>query len=369
MVGSDFLESAVNQLTKQGVSAYFKQGTGSTVSIKIIIKASLIQQMQEFGLTFAQSGAGEFSNTGRMPQTTGTLNVAQMSAEGKLTEAIKRAIPMLPSKAQEQLKALLTPQALAIAVGTLVVWAGSHFFGVGEFVDIILLGVGAAFIGLGVFDGAAHFYDFVTIAINAKSDSDLTKSAEHFAEAVTILGITAITALLMKNSAKAVVRRGMPQYRPMPNIGSPPPAGTPIITRPKTLASGALGETDYYGYIKVLRGRPIPEQRQTLYHEWLHRILLPKLGPFRQFRVQLNASRYNRSGILRYLEEALAEAYGNYRVYGIRESIMGITFPLEGRYETISQLAAEGIAIGNIFLGGVRFSVYIGYGNVTPELK
>ena len=191
---------------------------------------------------------------------------------------------MLPSEAQEQLEALLTPQALAIAVGTLVVWAGSHFVGVGEFVDIILLGLGVVFVRLGVIDGAAHLYDFVTIAVNAKSDSDLTKAAEHFAEAVAILGVTTIMALLMKNSAKAVYKRGIPQYRPMPNIGPPPPAGTKIITRPKTLPNGALGSTDYYGSIKVTRGRPIPEQRQTLYHEWLHKILLPKLGPFRQFR-------------------------------------------------------------------------------------
>lgn len=367
--GSDFLESAVNQLTKQGVSAYFKQGNGATVSIKIIIKASLIQQMQEFGLTFAQSGAGEFSNTGRISRRTSTLNIAQMSAEEKLTEAIKRAIPMLPSEVQEQLKSLLTPKALAIAVGTLVFWAGSHFFGVGEFVDIILLGVGVAFIGLGVFDGASDLYDFVTIAINAKSDPELTKAAEYFAEAVTVLGVTTITALLMKNSAKTVISRGKPRFYRMANVGPPPPAATPIITRPKTLASGALGETDYYGYIKVTRGRSIPEQKVTLYHEWIHRVLSPKLGPFRQLRAQLNASRYNRSGILRYLEEALAEAYGNYRVYGIKSSIVGITFPLEGGYVTISQLAAEGIAIGNIALGGAQFTVYIGYGNVTPKLK
>lgn len=99
-LGSDFLESAVKQLTEQRVSDYFKQGTGSTVSIKIIIRAGIIQQLQEFGLIFAQSGAGEFSSTGRTasPQTTRPASVAQMSAEDKLTEAIKRAIPMLPSE-------------------------------------------------------------------------------------------------------------------------------------------------------------------------------------------------------------------------------------------------------------------------------
>lgn len=367
--GSDILESAVNQLTQQGISNYFNQENVSIISINITIKASLIQQLQEFGLIFTQSSNGEFSPAGRTPKSTRINNIAQMSAEDKLTEAIKRAIPMLPSEAQEQLKALLTPEALAIAVGTLVIWAGSHFFGVGEFVDVILLIVGVAFVGLGVFEGAAHFYDFVTIAINAKSDSELTKSAEHFAEAVTVLGITAITAILMKNSAKAVVKRGIPKYRPLANIAPPPPNGTKIITRPAKLRDGVLGSTDLYGYIQVTRRGSINEQRVTLYHEWIHRILSPRVAFLRRFRAQIKWSGYQKSAFLRYLEEALAETFGNYRVYGIQKSIVGITFPIDAGYMTISQLTAEGIAIGNIYVGGLRFSVYIGYGNITPELR
>lgn len=368
--GSDFLVSATKQLTDQGVANLLKQGAGPTVSLKIIIKASLIQWLQEFGLTFAQSPAGEYSGTGRSATTQATPGkpVAEMTASERLIEAIYRSIPMLPAEAGEQLKAMLTPQAIAIAVGTLIVWAGSHFFGIGEIVDVILLVAGAIFIGLGVFEGADHLYDFVQIAINAKSDADLTRAAEHFAKAVNILGITVITALLFKNSAKAVIARGRPRIYRMPNVG-PVPAPGATITRPWRIPGGALGETDFYGNIQVMRNQPIIDQKVTLYHEWIHSVLSPRFGPFRQFRAQLRASMYNRSTLLMYLEEALAESFGNYRVFGIQKAIVGIRFPLEGGYVTISQIATEGIAIGNILVGGTRFSVYISYGNPILEAK
>ena len=84
-------------------------------------------------------------------------DVKTMSAQDKIGEAMRRSIPMLPAEAQEQVKAVLTPTALAIAAGTLIVWAGSQFFGVGEVVDVILLVVGVATIGLGVFGGGVNF--------------------------------------------------------------------------------------------------------------------------------------------------------------------------------------------------------------------
>jgi hypothetical protein len=368
--GSDFLQSATDQLTKQGVARLLTQGAGPSVSLKIIIKASLIQWLQEFGLIFAQSAAGEYSSTGKKTNNGATpgMPVNQMTTADKLGEALRRSVPLLPAEAQEQIKAMLTPEALAVVVGTLIIWAGSHFFGVGEIVDVILLIGGVVFIGLGIFEGAEHLYDFVDIAINAKTDADLTRSAEHFAKAVNILGITVISALLLKKSARSVINRGRPRIYRMPNVGPVPRPGA-TITRPYRLPSGALGETDFYGNIQIIRNQPIIDQRVTLYHEWIHSVLSPRFGPFRQFRAQLRASMYNRSSLLTYLEEALAESFANYRVFGIQRAIVGIKFPLDGGYITISQMAAEGFAIGNIIVGGARFTVYVAYGNVTLEAK
>lgn len=74
-------------------------------------------------------------------------NVALMRNEEKLAEAIRRSLPLLPAEARNQLLALLEPSSIAIISATLLIWAGSHFFGVGEIVDVLLLGVGFSLLG------------------------------------------------------------------------------------------------------------------------------------------------------------------------------------------------------------------------------
>jgi hypothetical protein len=290
-------------------------------------------------------------------------NVLSMSTQDKIGEAMRRSIPLLPAEAQEQVKALLTPEALAIVAGTLIVWAASHFFGVGEIVDIILLVGGVFFIGLGVFSGAEELYKFATTAINATTENDLDRAAQHFARAVNILGITVISAILLKKSANSVIARGRPQIRPMPHVGTPPPAGVrPTITRPFKIFQGGkeiLGDCDFWGNIRVSRNQSLTSQYETLYHEWVHSVLSPRFGPFRQIRAQLKASAYHRSALLRAIEEAMAESYAQLRVHGLQNILIGISFPLKGGYVTISQIASEGTAIGNIMLGGMRFTVYL----------
>lgn len=320
--------------------------------------------LREFGIDFVILANGDVRIRGINLQKP----VAEMSSTDKIGEAMRRAIPLLPAEAQEQIKALSMPEALAIVAATLIVWAGSHLFGVGEIVDIILLVVGVAFIGLGVFSGAEEFYNFATTAINATTDDDLNRAAQHFAKAVNILGITIITALLLKKSANSVIARGKPQIRRMPNVGAPPPRGVKI-TRPLRLPSGALGETDFFGNIQVIRNQPIIEQRLTLYHEWVHSILSPRFGPLRQLRAQLRASSYNRSALHMYIEEAMAESYAQLRVYGLQKIIVGIRFPVQGGYVTVSQIFSEGIAIGNITVGGMRFTVCLKQGIWMADSK
>ena len=67
----------------------------------------------------------------------------------------------------------------ARAPGTLVVWAGSHFFRVGEIVDVVLLVVGFSLIGVAVFDGAEALYQFSTTATRARTETELDRAARH----------------------------------------------------------------------------------------------------------------------------------------------------------------------------------------------
>jgi hypothetical protein len=289
----------------------------------------------------------------------------EMSVKDRASEAMGRSMKLLPADAAAVIEAMLTPESLAIIATTLAVWAGSHFFGIGEIVDVILLIVGVVALGFSVFSGAEELYEFTGLVVNPKQDSDADAAARHFAKAVTLLGISAIQAILLRGAVRTVAARGRPQIRPLPNVGTPPPPGNQLrVTRPASIAGGSLGTTDAYGAISIARNQSISEQQLTLYHELVHRWFSPKMGPFRQLRAQLAMSGYNRSSILMYLEEALAEGYGQLRMNGVAAAFGAYKFPIQGGYVTVSQLASEGTMIGRIILGGAAFNVFIGFGPI-----
>ncbi|HKU41439.1 MAG TPA: hypothetical protein VJR89_24950 [Polyangiales bacterium] len=85
--------------------------------------------------------------------------VARLSSRDRIVEVLNRAVPLLPADARDLVVSTLRPESIALIAGTLVVWGGSHFFGIGEVVDVVLLGVGVAVWGLSAIDGAAEFCD------------------------------------------------------------------------------------------------------------------------------------------------------------------------------------------------------------------
>lgn len=140
--------------------------------------------------------------------------IVQMSATDRLGEAMRRSLPHLPENARQIVEAMIRPETLAVIAGTVVVWAGSHFFGIGEIVDVILLGVGVITLGFAVFEGSRDFYDFATGAIAARSEKNIEEAGRHFARAVVVLGISTIQALLLRGHGRAVISRGRPQVYP-----------------------------------------------------------------------------------------------------------------------------------------------------------
>ena len=143
-------------------------------------------------------------------------------------------------------------------------------------------------------------------------------------------------------------------------MGSPPPAGNALrLSRPAQLPGGNLGTTDAYGTISIARNQSLSEQRLTLFHELVHRYFSPRTGPLRRLRAELNMSAYSRSVLLRYLEEALAEGYGQLRVHGLAPALAAYRFPIQFGYVTVSELLTEGFALGTIVLGGTLFRVSI----------
>jgi Putative peptidoglycan binding domain len=131
-----------------------------------------------------------------------TVSVADWPLTKRFEEVLKLAPNHMGPELAAQFRAMLTPTNISIAVGTLAVWAVSQAFGVGEIVDLILLVVGAAFIGLGIFKAGEDLGDCMMATVHAKDLPDLDRAADYLAQAVVILGVTAFFALLAKVAGK-----------------------------------------------------------------------------------------------------------------------------------------------------------------------
>lgn len=109
----------------------------------------------------------------------------------------------MPGEIAAQFKQLLEPVPLAIMAGTLAVWGGSHFFGVGFVVDAILVGVGIITLGMTALQAANELYSSVTMTVSAERRADLHAASGHFAKFVTLVGVEAVVALLTRGAAKS----------------------------------------------------------------------------------------------------------------------------------------------------------------------
>src|SRR5262249_52021464 len=113
----------------------------------------------------------------------------------------------------------------------------------------------------------------------------------------------------------------------------------------------------------------LTEQRVSLYHELVHRYFMPKTGPLRELRAQIRYNVYTRSALLQYLEEALAEGYGQLRVNGLADALEAYRFPIKGGSVTVSQSRLEGTAIGSIMVGGMLLIVSVTDGPMPRQTQ
>jgi hypothetical protein len=121
----------------------------------------------------------------------------------KALDAAWRAIPMLPADMRSEVAGLLTLQSMAMIGGTVAVWAGSHFVGVGFVFDIVALGVGTFCLGSEALRAGREFALFWNVATNASDESQLNLAAEHFARAISIIGVNTVVVIFAHRVGKA----------------------------------------------------------------------------------------------------------------------------------------------------------------------
>ncbi len=299
------------------------------------------------------------------------LNVAAMSREKKVEEAILRGTRLMPTAVGAQLKSMLSPKSLAIIVASLVGLAVAQAFGIGELVDALVLIAGIGFCGWGAVDGCRDLLHSVRIAMNARTERDLDEAGRYFASAVTKIGVNAVMAFLLKKplrSFRDLNGFGFKNVSPgFLDVGPAPAAGSVPAIEFRPVLPDALGTTSAYGDIAIDNSLSESESRITLDHELVHRYFSPKFGPFRRLRASVRISGYVRSAMLKYLEEAMAEGYAQVRAHGLQGVITGIRWPIVGGYLSIEEMAVmRGTIIGTIVVDGRLMHVSIVQGSPDP---
>ena len=267
----------------------------------------------------------------------------------RLALVIQRAQPLLGPGVRQQLAAIVDPESLAIMAGVLVAWVASHAVGIGLIADVVLGVVGVATIGLAVFSGIDHLWDFATITYRARNGADLDRAANHLAQAITILGVTAVLAVLFRGRPQ--VQRGGRFPVPAPPPRTPGRRYSPTTTASRAEVAGS-GCTSAYGDIVYSSLGSARDRALVLAHEQVHQWLSPKLYFLRNFEVAQRDASYFRSSFSRYLEEAVAETRAMVKVVGIREALVGVRFPVRSGYVYLIHRGADPLYFNSAIYGG-----------------
>ena len=296
-----------------------------------------------------------------------TGDISIWSTSDKAAAAILRSRRYLPESIARQLDAFLTPGNLALMAGTLAVWAGSHFFGVGEVVDVALLLVGAFTIGWSITGVVRDLVAFGTGVVAARTDQDLDGAARLFASAVVTAGITAVFAILLRRSASSLqAARGstvgevLTIRRPGLVPVEPEPAGTGLFRTPTVTGNPGMAAGEGATTVRrrrILDGRNgygpgtgSPARTGSFVSVAAAVRFSHVPGTSRDVSVQPLGHHAISRGDAR-------ETFAQLRVNGIQTLLTGIRFPVVNGHMTLQQLACEGAEIGKITMGTQQFSV------------
>lgn len=311
------------------------------------------------------------------------MDIAHMDFTDKLEIVVEKTIVLLPADIGQQLRAMVTKEALATMAVILTAWLVAHFFGVGEVADLVLAVVGYAALGAVAIDAAKKLYDFADKTYSATTEADLDAAAHDLADAITLIGVTAVFSILLKSKpkdtfktpyrGKAFPKISTKQINGMKNV-APRTSGwkyKPSFTFTRLKEAGS-GSTDVWGNAKVGRAydrthktakQAIDDLHKGIFHERVHQYLSPKFYLLREPLIFLKQSGYNKSYILRYIEEAFAETVALMRKNGLspKSIVDGLRFPLNDYYEisiTLLQHEATGVLLGPITVSGIAYNVY-----------
>lgn len=134
--------------------------------------------------------------------TTANLPVWSLTLEEKFVQTLHLVISKLPMELENAVKDMLSPAAIAMIAGVMVIWAGSHVFGVGFAVDAIMLVSGVVFLGLEVWEIADDFGDYLSKTAAAETQAQLDEASNHLARIIVVLGVEVFMVVIAKASGR-----------------------------------------------------------------------------------------------------------------------------------------------------------------------
>ena len=137
-------------------------------------------------------------HAGKASRRMGPQKLSDLSVISKMMEVVVRMVPKLSRETPAALKQMISPQALEFLAGTFAAWALSHAIGLGEEIDLLLLGIGYALIGSSAIEGCELVYEGSRTAMSAKDSQALDVAADKLARGITILGVNTLLVLLSK---------------------------------------------------------------------------------------------------------------------------------------------------------------------------
>ena len=191
----------------------------------------------------------------------------------KFADVLQRTAPKLPANMRHEFLGLLSPTNIAIMATCLVAWAGSHAFGVGEAIDVLLVGVGMLFVGMAIIDVAKEVGDCVLETTGATDEKDLEEAASHLARAIAIIGVLAFIALFAKVARglgrKPVAGGEAPAKPPTSEVGTrsvepnenvkPKPKETVATEKPKAEDGDGINSSDQGTNFNPQKPKGVPE--------------------------------------------------------------------------------------------------------------
>jgi hypothetical protein len=167
--------------------------------------AAFIVQDRAKGLGVSMAAAPP-GDTNLASKNLAGMNLAAMTMQERLATTLRLVPNHLSGTTKQAFAALIEPEALAITVEVLALWAISHAFGAGEAIDALLLGAGVYFGGAQVWQGLHALFHALDLIRMAQSAAQLDEAAAIFAEGVARLGVAVLIAALTHGAAKKAAR-------------------------------------------------------------------------------------------------------------------------------------------------------------------